>query len=798
MSARRAMELRVPLAVAMVAALTVFVAPARSQVTRDDYARAERMLLWNAAALVRNASVQPHWIGGSDRFWYRRETADGAEFVVVDPARGTRRPAFDHARLAAALSRAADSAWTAEQLPFDSIAFVDAARALEVDAAGSRWRCELRDVRDAARSPCARIGPVARDTLGALRSPDGQWDAFVRGYDLYLRAVASGEVVRLTTDGARDLAYGGQPGGRTSAVTDLRSGRALPPDAIWSPDSKRLLTQRLDERGVGEMYLLESARADGSYRPKLWSYRYPVPGDSVVPRATLLLVDVERRAVSPVRTEPLDVLYASPIALNQVWWDSTGSTVYALRRERGMRAYQVMAIDAASGATRVVLEERGPTLVEPHLSIGARPNIRVLGDRSVVSYSERDGWGHLYLFDGASGAVRSRITQGPWVVRDLLALDERARTVLFTATAREPGSDPYYRKLYRTGLAGSGLRLLTPEEADHQVTLSPSGRYVVDRYSRVDLAPRTVLRDARDGHVLRTLEEADVSRLLATGWRWPERFHVKAADGVTDIYGVIYSPSTFDSTRRYPVLDEVYPGPQAIKSPTGFTPGGDAAALAELGFVVVNIDGRGTPYRSKGFHDYQYGKLELGGGLEDHVAGLRQLAERRPYLDLGRVGVYGHSGGGFMSARAMMLYPDFYKVAVSSAGNHDQRGYISLWGETYMGLPVEHRYDAQSNASLARNLKGKLLLAFGDLDDNVQPALTVQLIDALEKANRDYDLLLVPNANHAFALRSTYFMRRRWDYFVTHLLGQTPPPNYEIAPVDARGFARMMRSLAPE
>ena len=259
-------------------------------------------------------------------------------------------------------------------------------------------------MRDAARYACARLGPVARDTLGALRSPDGHWEAFVRGYDLYLRAVASGEVVRLTTDGARDLAYGAQPGGRTSAVTDLRSGRALPPDAMWSPDSKRLLTQRLDERGVGEMYLLESARADGSYRPKLWSYHYPVPGDSVVPRATLLLVDVERRAVSLVRTEPLDVLFASPIALNQVWWDSTGSNVYALRRERGMRAYQVMAIDAASGAPRVLLEERGPTLVEPHLSIGARPNIRVLGDGSVVGYSERDGWGHLYLFDGASGA----------------------------------------------------------------------------------------------------------------------------------------------------------------------------------------------------------------------------------------------------------------------------------------------------------------------------------------------------------------------------------------------------------
>ncbi len=308
MSAQRAIKLWKSLAVAMAGALTVLAAPARSQVTRDDYARAERMLLWNAAALVRNGSVQPHWIDKSDRFWYRSETANGAEFVMVDPARGTRQPAFDHARLAAALSRAADSAWTAGQLPFDSIAFVDAAHALEVDAAGSRWRCDLGSSRDSTPYACAKIGPVARDTLGALRSPDGKWEAFVRGYDLYLRVVASGEVVRLTTDGARDLAYAAQPGGRTSAVTDQRSGRALPPDAMWSPDSKRLLTQRLDERGVGDMYLLESARADGSYRPKLWAYHYPVPGDSVVPRATLLLVDVERRIVLPVRTEPLDVL----------------------------------------------------------------------------------------------------------------------------------------------------------------------------------------------------------------------------------------------------------------------------------------------------------------------------------------------------------------------------------------------------------------------------------------------------------------------------------------------------------
>jgi dipeptidyl aminopeptidase/acylaminoacyl peptidase len=364
--------------------------------------------------------------------------------------------------------------------------------------------------------------------------------------------------------------------------------------------------------------------------------------------------------------------------------------------------------------------------------------------------------------------------------------------VYFTATGREPGSDPYYRKLYRVGLDGSGLTLLTPEEADHTITLSPSRRYFVDHYSRVDLAPKTVLR-AIDGRVVRPLEEADVSRLLATGWKWPERFTVKAADGVTDIYGVIYRPSTFNAGRRYPVIDEVYPGPQINIVPAKFTTGGNARAIAELGFIVVNIDGRGTPYRSKAFHDYQYGKLELAGGLEDHVAGLRELAARAPYIDLSRVGVYGHSGGGYMSARAMMRYPDFFKVAVSSSGNHDQRGYVADWGEMYMGLPVDHHYDAQANATLAAQLKGKLLLAYGDLDDNVPPALTIQLIAALEAANRDYDLLVVPNGNHGSTALSPYFLRRRWDYFVRYLLGATPPADYEITKPDDATLARLAR-----
>jgi dipeptidyl aminopeptidase/acylaminoacyl peptidase len=321
------------------------------------------------------------------------------------------------------------------------------------------------------------------------------------------------------------------------------------------------------------------------------------------------------------------------------------------------------------------------------------------------------------------------------------------------------------------------MTLLTPEDGDHEVAVSPGGRFLVDSWSRVDLAPIAVIRGI-DGRVIQRLEEADISALVASGWRPPERFQVKAADGTTDIYGTLYLPSRVDSAGRYPVLDDVYPGPQANRAPFAFAAGSDAQALAELGFVVVTIDGRGTPHRSKAFHDAADRNLQSGGGLDDHVAGMRQLAARRPWMDLERVGVYGFSGGGFASARAILMYPDFYDVAVSAAGNHDQRGYVAFWGETYQGLPQGDSYAAQANPSLAANLKGKLLLAYGDMDDNVHSALTIQLVDALIKANRDFDLLVMPNRNHGFG-SDPYFIRRRWDYFVEHLRRQEPP-RYEI------------------
>ncbi len=328
------------------------------------------------------------------------------------------------------------------------------------------------------------------------------------------------------------------------------------------------------------------------------------------------------------------------------------------------------------------------------------------------------------------------------------------------------------------GFDGTGLTLLTPEDAQHDLTLDAPGEWIVDRVSRTDLSPVTVVRSL-DGKAVLPLERADLSRLLATGWQWPERFTVKAADGQTDLYGIIFKPTGFDPARTYPVIEEIYPGPQVFIVPKSFEAGGDLRALVELGMIGVQVDGRGTAARSKAFHDYSYGRLETGGALEDHLAAFRQIAASRPYLDLSRVGIYGHSGGGFASTRAMFLHPEFYKVAVSSAGNHDQRGYLSLWGETYQGMPQGDNYAAQANPSIAKNLTGKLMLVYGDMDDNVPPALTLQVIDALTKANKSYDVLIVPNGSHAMSA-NMYFRRRRWDYFTEHLIGVTPPDNYLI------------------
>lgn len=765
---------------------------AHVQATKAEYARAESFLPWNARRLVHNVEVTPNWLGASDRFWYRRTSPQGSAFILVD-ATGERRPAFDHARLAAALSRATGTPYLDNQLPFAEISLVDDDQGVEFSLDGRRWRCDLPgyDCRDA--------GPAPAEPKDEVRSPDGQWVAFLRGGNLVVRS-AAGQERALTDDAEPFYDYATLPEARLSAVTDRAIERPTPPAVVWSPDSTRLLTYRLDQRQVQPMVLLQAVPPAGSHRPVAHPYRYPLPGDAGVPLGELLILGLDGRRV-PLLVEPLVVGGRGVLESKPVWWSADGNRVYVVHLARGGRLVRLSEVDAGSGRARTLLEESAASTVFPQHVHGEITNVRVLdGGARFTWFSMRDGWGHLYLYDRESGDELRQLTSGPWSVRDIVRVDEEQGWLYFTAGGREPGRDPYYRHLYRVPLAGGEPELLTPEDAEHTVTVAPSGGTFVDTYSRIDQPPVTVLR-AADGRLIATLETADLSALLARGWHFPERFQVKARDGVTDLYGSIIRPSTYDPSRRYPVLDAIYPGPQIIRTPKAFpapnTQFWQDQALAELGFIVVTIDGLGTPFRSKAFLDVAYGeRFGEAGGLTDHVVGLKQLAAHDPSMDLDRVGIYGHSGGGYASTRALLLFPDFYRVAVSSAGNHDQRGYSASWGERWIGLHEGDRYEHQGNIQLADRLQGKLLLVHGELDDNVHPGLTLRLADALIAADKDFDLLIIPNTNHGlFDTRRglaaaeqhlsqghPYFIRRRWDYFVRHLRGAEPPAGYHITP----------------
>jgi dipeptidyl aminopeptidase/acylaminoacyl peptidase len=458
-----------------------------------------------------------------------------------------------------------------------------------------------------------------------------------------------------------------------------------------------------------------------------------------------------------------------------------GSKLALVSTSRDHKSATFRIADTETGEVRTVFEETVPTQFE------SRTGWRVLwGTNELIWYSQRDNWGQLYLYDLSSGKLKNKITDGEGPVSQIVRVDEKGRTIWYVALGREPGQDPYFRHLYRIGLDGKRVASLTPEVGDHTVQLSPDARYIVDTYSQPDVPPVTVLRDAK-GKVLMQVEKADISRLLAMGWKPPIPVKMKGPDGKTDIYGQMFVPTNLDSTKKYPIINNPYPGPQSgcVGSRSFAAARGDRQALAELGFVVVTIDGMGTPNRSKSFHDYYYGKMGRDNTLPSQVGGMKQLAERYRFIDIDRVGIYGHSGGGFATADAMFRYPDFFDVGISESGNHDQRQYEDDWGERYQGLLVRNpdgsdNYDQEANQNLAKNLKGHLLLAHGAVDDNVPPYNTLLVVDALIKANKDFDLLIIPNARHGYGVDSDYMMRRRWDYFVRWLLGTEPPKEYDI------------------
>lgn len=754
-----------------------FAAPAaaQQQLTAEDYARAERFLAPNVVPLVTGLAGTPAWLD-SGRFWYRTTTQDGTAFVHIDPEQGTRTDAFDTPRLAAALSAVMGGQVALDRVPFQWMELSKDGRSITFRIQGSTYTCDLQ------RYMCVQAEQTggAQAPPNSRTSPDGRWAAFIRDYNLWVQELATGREIQLTNDGEEDFGYATDNAGWT------HSDR---PILTWSPDSRSIATFQHDGRGVGDMVLASTTVG----RPEKMEWAYPVPGDSVVFRVHRVVINgigegtpkVVRLQMEPDahRSTVSDHIACSGGSVCDLQWYDDGSHIAFISSSRDHQDAWLRVANTTTGEVRTVLHEQSGTQIgDASLS----ENLwKVLpGTNEVIWWSQRDNWLHLYLYDLNTGQLKNRITTGSGNVTDILRIDEDGRSIWFMAQGRDPQRDPYFRHLYRIGFDGSNEQLLTPENANHDVALSADGAWIVDTYSTPDTPPVTVLRDG-NGNMVQELERADVSRLLATGWKPPTPVRMKGRDGTTDIYGLMYTPTTLDSTAKYPIVNRIYPGPQAGSvGSRSFSPArGDNQALAELGFVVVEIDGMGTPGRSKAFHDTYYG--DMGDNtLPDQITGMRQLAERYPFIDIERVGMWGHSGGGFATAAALLRYPDFFDVGVSQSGNHDNRNYEDDWGERYQGLLVQQgasdNYADEANQTHAANLRGKLLLAHGGMDDNVPPYNTYLVVDALIKANKDFDLLIFPNARHGYGVDNNYMMRRRWDYFVRHLLGAEPPHEYRI------------------
>ncbi|PZQ12284.1 MAG: peptidase [Rhodanobacter denitrificans] len=770
----------------------------------EAYARAERVLDYHLRGQVLNASIAPHWLPDG-RFWYRRDDDPALPYVLIDPERRRRTALVDPVRLAAAGRRALGGT----SMP--AVPELIEVRIVEADGLVARFRGDAgRDL--VCELPAHACRAIAAQPLvpPLLAAPDGRRGLYVRGSDLWLHDPDAGDR-RLTTDGESSFGYGVLPDFALRGIP-RRAGRiALPPVAThWSPDGRSVFGVRYDERRV-EPYPYLATAPEGRFRPIVHTVRLGLLGDAEQVRDAWYGLDVETATVRPIAVpDGWNTLTEAGL----LGWSADASRVYTaiVRYDRPARL-RLVEIDLRDGGVRTIREEASDTRVQLNSYTYARPAVSILrSSGQAVWWSDRDGWGHLELIGLADGRVVRSLTSGDWLVRDLVGVDEVTRQVFFTANGREPG-DPYQRRLYRVSLDGGEPVLLTPEAADHAIDagtgllggwrasqlLSPSADYVVDSHSTVSSAPVTVLRSTRDGRVIIELERADPDAVYAAGWRAPRRERVKAADGRTDLYATLYLPRDYASDGRHPVIDAIYAGPHITNAPVGFVEATAAlnpvskSSLAELGFAVVVIDARGTPGRSKAFHDVSF-STAADVQLDDHVAAIGQLAQRYPGLDLDRVGVYGHSFGGYAAARALLRHPAFYKVGVASAGSHSFQG---MYGGAIHGMdrlvggrPVYAGGSARrpapdavpplfaplDNAALVERLSGKLMLVYGDLDENAMPALTLQLAAALTRANKDYDLLYLPNQDHELFRNDPYYTRRLWDYFVEHLMGRSPPP----------------------
>ncbi len=748
-----------------------------------DYEKATGFLGFSTESLVYRGSIRPNWLD-NDRLWYRVNTEKGVEYILVDPVKKTRSSAFNQDELAASLSKASGLTIDAYKLPFQTFTLSPDGKTISFVADKKAWKYDTRSKLTGIDSGNVNVDAQPSAATGRrgggneVVSPDGKLAAFIKDYNLWVRDIATKKQTQLTTDGVKDYGYATDNAGWSSSDR---------PVLRWSPDSKKIATFQQDQRLVNDMYLVTTNVG----KPNLKAWKYPLPGDKNIIMIERVVIDVAGAKVTRLQVAPdphrasLSDDISSSGTFDDIDWNPDGSEFAFLSTSRDHKHVRMRIADANTGTVREVFEEKVATQYE-----SGRETIdwRYLPkSNEFIWYSERDDWGHLYLYDAKTGKLKNQITKGNFVVSRLVDIDEKNREILFMGVGREPGN-PYFAHFYKIGLDGKGFASLTPEHGTHQIILSPSKKFFIDTYSQPDTAATIVLRDIR-GKIISPLEKTDVSKLRAKGWQPPTPVSVKAGDGKTDIYGLVFTPTNMNGNTRYPVIDYIYPGPQggSVGSWAFNASRGDHQALAELGFIVVVIEGTSNPYRSKSFHDMSYGNM-ADNTLPDQIAAIRQLSAKFP-MDTTRVGIWGHSGGGFATAAAMFKYPDFFKVGIAESGNHDNRNYEDDWGERYNGLAENSNYEAQANQNYAKNLKGKLMLVHGGMDNNVPPYNTMLVAEALEKANKDFDLVIFPNSGHGFGAYSYYMMRRRWDYFVRNLRGVEPPKGFEIKPPAPAGRA---------
>ena len=740
---------------------------------------------------VYKAQITPHWFLDNSRFWYRNDLRDGAkEFIVVDAEHGTRQPAFDHQKLAASLSKAAGKEFKADKLPFSEIEFVHDGKDIQFEVAGSGWRCDLSSYEclaekvssskpagaDAGKSAETgqipkspsdeEISPRADSTAaeqnrdqnrGTRRrgaeqgrrrdSPDNKWSAFVKDHNVYVHSESEGKDFQLTEDGKEGNSYG---------------------RLEWSPDSNALIAWRFEPGDHKEVYLVQSSPTGGG-RAILKSRPYDLPGDKL-DLYELSVFDIATRKQFKPEVERYEHGWEAP---NVHWMKDQRHFAY-IKVDRGHQRYRVIEVDSQTGALRNLIDEKSETFIwTAHTEALNLKYVNWLEKSDEMIYvSERDGWRHLYLVDTKEGRIENQITKGEFVVRGIDRIDEEKRQIWFRASGKNSDQDPYFIQFYRVNFDGAGLVALTEGNGNHSVQYSPDRKYIIDTYSRVDMAPVHELRRLADCGLVCKFEEADISELSGSGWKPPEVFVAKGRDGKTDIWGIICRPKDFDPNKKYPVIEQIYAGPQGSYVPKSFGGARRFASLTDLGFVVVQMDGMGTANRSKAFHDVCWKNLK-DAGFPDRILWHKAAADKYSWYDISRVGIYGTSAGGQNAAAAVLFHPEFYKAAVANSGCHDNRMDKASWNEQWMGYPVGPQYAECSNIENASKLKGHLMLVVGEMDENVPPESTYRFVDALIRAGKDFDFLFVPNGGHGAG--GAYGQRRLQDFFVRHLQGVEPP-----------------------